>query len=42
MTQWPSFTFWDYASIGATAIGIPLGALVLGFGIWWAANGFRS
>jgi hypothetical protein len=36
------FSFWDYASIGAMAISVLLGAFVLGLGIRWAANGFLS
>jgi hypothetical protein len=42
MTQVQNFTFWDYASIGATGIAIPIAAWVLGFCILWAADGFRS
>ena len=42
MGQPQDFTFWDYASIGATGIGIPFAVLILGGGILWAADGFRS
>jgi hypothetical protein len=42
MRQRQDFAFWDYASIGATGIGIPFAVLILGAGFLWAADGFRS
>jgi hypothetical protein len=42
MTQVQNFTFWDYASIAATGVGVPIAAFVIGFGLLWAADGFRS
>ena len=41
MSQVPYFTFWDYASIAATAIGVPIVVLALGSALVWAFRGFR-
>jgi hypothetical protein len=42
MTQVQNFTFWDYASIAGTGVGVPIVALVLGLSFLWAADGFRK
>jgi hypothetical protein len=42
MTQVQNFTFWDYASIGLVGFAVPVATLVIGVGILWAIDGFRS
>jgi hypothetical protein len=42
MTQVQNFTFWDYASIGLVGLAVPVATLVVGVGILWAIDGFRS
>ena len=38
-TPVPDFAFWEYASIGGTAIGVPVAVLLLGVGVLWASEG---
>ena len=35
------FNLEDYLSLTAIGIGIPLAALILGYGAWWVAAGFK-
>jgi hypothetical protein len=42
MTQVSYFTIWDYGSIALSALAVPVGAFILGFCAFWAANGFKG
>jgi hypothetical protein len=40
-TELKDFGFGDYLSLTAIGIGIPLAVLMVGYGVWWVAGGFK-
>ena len=42
MTQYPSFTVLDYASIAVSGASVPVAVLLLGLVIRWIARGFGA
>lgn len=42
MTQVRNFTVWDYASIVGSGLAVPVAALVIGLGVLWVKDGFKS
>jgi hypothetical protein len=41
MKQIHYFTFWDYASLVASGISVPIAMLILGIAVSWSIDGFR-